>query len=243
MGTSNIYNGPKDKKDKNTKNLENSNWKALKTSVSRFISKNSGSSKKLLSNYIKCLGGKDNALTKSKSGLISGGNMINFINSLHELGLEKTLESYDIEYKGKDIGSVLSELTNKLSSEASLKEDCVARTAVVDTLSYLYNYIDQNDLSLDCLNSIDEKIISKMLTIFFSSYVFNKFMTDLESRFDRSNEEYEKLAEKERDIKVLIESVVDISIGKMNLSKKIEEPEEISKKLLKECYEYLEVFE
>lgn len=243
MGTSNIYNGPKDKKSKNESTDEKSSWKDLKSSLSKFLSKNSGSTKRILSNYIKCLGGDDSAISKSKAGYISGGYLIDFINLLRESGVEKALESFDIDYKGKSFDFILSELINKLSPETTSKEDCVARTAMNDTLSELYDYIEENNISLDELNNINEKIIAKMLIIFFSSYVFNKFMADLESRFDRSKEDYNKLVEKESDIRSLIDSVVDISVNKINFSEKIENPQELAKKILKDCYGYLEVFE
>ena len=68
-------------------------------------------------------------------------------------------------------------------------------------------------------------------------------MADLESRFDRSKEDYNKLIEKESDIRALIDSVVDISVNKINFSEKIENPQELAKKILKDCYGYLEVFE
>lgn len=241
MGTSNIYNGPKDKKSKHGQTNETLSWRELKSFLTRFISSNSGTPKKLLANYVKCLGGNNGALLKSKAGLISGGNLIDFINLMQEIGLEKTLESYDIEYKDKQIEVVLSELINKLSPNSATKEDCISRMAMSDTLSYFYSYIELNHLDIKILNSIDEALIAKLLTIFFASYVFNKFMVDLESRFDRSKEEYQKLSTKENDIKSLINSIVDISISKMNLSKKIENPQEISRKLLNDCYQYLEV--
>ena len=243
MGTSNIYNGPKDKRKNNKQTDEHSPWKDLKSSLSKFLTNQSGSSKKILSNYIKCLGGNETAISKSKAGYISGGYLIDFINLLQESGLEKTLESYDIDYKDKSFDVILSELINKLSPESTAKEDCVARAAMTDTLSELYKYIEENKLSFEELEHIDKIMINKLLIIFFSSYVFNKFMTDLESRFDRSKEELSKLAVKENDIRLLIDSVVDISINKMDFSKKIDDPQELAKKILKDCYGYLEVFE
>lgn len=243
MGTSNIYNGPKDKKNNNILTDEKSPWKDLKSALSKFLTNKSGSSKKILSNYIKCLGGNDTAISKSKAGYISGGYLIDFVNLLRELGLEKTLESYDIDFKGNSFDVILSELINKLSPESTSKEDCVARTAMTDTLSELYKYIEENNLSFEELEHIDEKMIIKLLVIFFSSYVFNKFMSDLESRFDRSKEDLSKLTVKENDIRLLIDSVVDISINKMDFSKKIDNPQELAKKILKDCYGYLEVFE
>ena len=114
---------------------------------------------------------------------------------------------------------------------------------MTDTLSELYKYIEENKLSFKELEHIDMIMINKLLIIFFSNYVFNKFMADLESRFDRSKEELSKLAVKENDIRLLIDSVVDISINKMDFRKKIDNPQELAKKILKDCYGYLEVLE
>ncbi|NRY64189.1 Qat anti-phage system associated protein QatB [Clostridium beijerinckii] len=229
MGTSSIYEGPIDKKsllpsDYNDLNNEEQEytsvepWKNAKKLMSQYITGNNNNLKGVVKNYIKAQGGSKNATQKSKAGIKSTINLGQFFSNIKRNGLEKTFKDLNIEYRGKDIHEVLSELVNVISFASDKNDDIVAKEATIETLSDLYSFIEENNMYISCLESIDDEMFDVLMCNYMSSYIWRKMLNDLESRFEEYSNDSNKSIEMENEFKEYIKNTVDVKYRELKLN-------------------------
>ncbi|OVE69079.1 hypothetical protein CCS79_09140 [Clostridium diolis] len=228
MGTSSIYEGPIDKKsllpsDYNEFNNEEQEytseepWKNTKKLMSQYITGNNNDLKSVVKNYIKAQGGSKNATQKSKAGIKSTINLGQFFSNIKQYGLEKTFKDLNIEYRGKDVHEVLSELVNVISFSSDKNEDIVAKEATIETLSDIYSLIEENNMDISCLESIDDEMFDMLMCNYMSSYIWRKMLNDLESRFEEYSNDSNKSIEIENEFKEYIKNTIDIKYVEFKL--------------------------
>lgn len=229
MGTSSIYEGPIDKKsllpsDYNDSNNEEQEytseepWKNTKKLMSQYITGSNTNLKSVVKNYIKAQGGSKNAAQKSQAGIKSTINLGQFFSNIKQNGLDKTFKDLNIEYRGKDIQEILSELVNVISFSSDKNEDIVAKEATIETLSDLYSFIEENNMDILCLESIDDEIFDVLMCNYMSSYIWKKILNDLESRFEEYSNDSNKSIEMENEFKEYIKNTVDIKYSELKLN-------------------------
>lgn len=241
MGTSSIYNGPKDKNpllpddfDDTLKNQGENNpnneqeqqeeskkeipngmpWQAVKKAMSQYITGSSSNYKNVIRGYVKASGGSSNITQNSRPGINSAIRLGNVLSSIRKDGIFKTLESLHIELDGKDVTELLSELVNCISFSSNTKEDSVAKNATIEALSDIYEYIEKNDMEISCLDSIDQNLIDVTICNYISSYIWGKMLKDLQSRFEKYSNDSQKTIEIEKEFKLYIKNTVEIEMKK-----------------------------
>ena len=223
MGTSNIFEGnndrnpllPDDYQPDSQKGTDNT-WKAAKTSMSKYVSSEGlrGTAKGILRDYIKAGGGAKQMMSAATSGLKSARNIGSFFWSVAQNGILPTLSELGVEFEGKSIHEVFSQLVNMMSPNSETKEDITARMATQAALRDLYVYIEQNHLELDTLKHIPRVIIDKALKSFFTEYIWANFMKDMESRIEQYMSNTDSAFEREKELKGTIKAVVDVEYEK-----------------------------
>ncbi len=221
MGTSNIFNGRKNSFNNNQNDANvNSNydWKNVKSNFSKYINSDGkiGSIKDISRGYVKASGGSKTMKQQSSSGLNAGKRLVSIINSIQRNGFQTTLENIGINYENKSLNEVFSLLINVISPSSNSKEDSVARIAVQDACAKIFDFIEENNLSLDSIDSMPVELFNETLCEFLSSYVWTMMMKDLESRLEKYSNTPEKAVSIENDFKDLIHSTVEIELSKDN---------------------------
>jgi len=159
-------------------------WKNAKTQVSKLISNSDRSTESALSSYVKAHGGGKGAASSAISGKTTTVKLGNFLSSTSSQGVRATLDQYQIQYINRTVQEVLSDIVNKIAPSPNTKEDAVARNALIDTMEILYDEIDENDGNIEILDRLDSEKINELMNTYISSYIFQRFLSEMESRFE-----------------------------------------------------------
>lgn len=260
MGTSSIYNGPKDrnpllpegfeeeyndnedeKQEEEQKVLEP--WRAAKTSMSKFINGTHNNRGRVVRSYVRALGGSKNAATTARRGIKSVVNLGNLLSSIVNEGIENTFQMLSVDFKGKSVQELFSTLVNVIVPESNTKEDSIARKAAVEALSQLYEFVEQNNMELNVLNNLSTELFNKVTSTFISSFIFERLLNDLESRFEKYASTIEIAISKELEVKEYIQQNTEVKLADFdfkNANFSENSIEGLIEKIYNECYKVLE---
>lgn len=224
MGTSSIFWGKNDRNpllpedfdpkqnDEEELTEKKVTWKTVKTDMSKYI-KSGGSyssSKHVAKQYVKASGGSRRMTSQAHSGIKVGGNIGNFFNSIVTNGLEATFKELGIECVGKPVTEVFSRLVDELAPDSNTKEDIAAKEAAQAALSKVFDYVEENDMSLESINNMTLELMTEALKEYVGSYIWIFMMKDLGSRLEMYVADARDSYALERDFKDMIMGIVDV---------------------------------
>ncbi|WP_409275845.1 Qat anti-phage system associated protein QatB [Neobacillus sp. SCS-31] len=267
MGTSSIYNGPKDKnpllpegfEDEYNQNKQENNddyqepsepsldfpWQATKKSMSQFINGRSQNRGRIAKNYVRALGGATNAAKSAKAAKSSTIQLGRFLSDIITEGIEKTLNSLEIEFRGKSVESLFSELVNVVAGNSNSKEDIAAKNASMEALSELYEFLVENEMDIRLLEKIDENLFNKVMKTFVNSYLKERLLKDLQSRFEKYADDLSIAVAKENEVKEYIFESVAVKLDEVrfnSLDYRNKNIDQIVEGIFRDCYEVLEAY-
>lgn len=258
MGTSSSYNGRKDKKSllpddyKDENNNEETpniaSWKSLKTKMSKYIKGhgNSRSIRDIGSKYVKASGGYSALTTTSSIGIRATTNIGNFFSTVKREGIISTFKKFEIKYIGKSVNEILSNLVNFIVEGSDTKEQGIAREAAVDALSEIYDFIEENGMTIDALDSMPDELMNEIMCSYIENYIWGRMLNELESRLEKYSNSAKESIRIENEIKTYIENIVEIEFEKSKLKNTYLTTESIDQSvdiLYKKCYKVMEVIE
>jgi len=261
MGTSSGYGGPKgknpllpddfgDNQDSTKQKLKNDDgnakgaaWKNAKTQASKLVQNRGRSLRSAISSHVRASGGASKAASSARSGKATTVRLGGFLGSVSAQGIRSTLKQYKIEYEGRSTEEVLSDLINKIAPDPNTKEDSIARNAVLDTIEELYEKISENGDDLEIFDNLNEETFNEVMQTYISSYIFQRFLNDLEIRFEMFSKGTESTLELEEEIKEYISGSVEEKLMDKNFAEMDFSSNAIMKtinKLYNDCYEVIE---
>ena len=234
MGTSTIYHGPVKNNPLlpdgyiNGDNKENDNqvaldipeveWKTVKTNLSKIINgtyeKKQKNYEHVVGQYVKASGGSNRMVQSAHSGVRAGRALGGFLKSISNNGFENSLHDLEIEFENKSANEVISLVVDALAPDAVTKEDIVARWAVMDAMSFVYEYIERNNMNLNCLNNMPPELSMKSMCAYMQSYIWGLMQRDLQSRFEKYISDPVKAKALRNDFKEIVHSTVDVEFNK-----------------------------
>lgn len=252
MGTSSIYEGHKDKNGllpddfeeiTNEEKKENeTSWKNTKTSMSKYITGHNKNLSGVINKYVRASGGASNLVKTSKSGIESTVALGNFLNIIRQSGLNQTLNEFNIEFRGRDVEDVLSDIVNIIAKDSNTKENIVAKKATINTLEKIYELIEENNMNFNSLEAINDDMFEIIMCRYISEYIWEKILNDLESRFEKYLDTPIRMLEIENDFREYIENDVEATYKSKNIESSQfsnKDAENLVKEIYKECYEVL----
>jgi len=272
MGTSSSHGGPKghnpllpkdfvdpDKDTPNWNEDRNSNensdpdlllcnpnlWQNAKTQTSYFLNGSVSNIKTPFAAYVKAYGGakgaSKTAITAKQTTQTLGG----FLSSLSSSGIKSILNNLKIDFQNRNIRDVLSDLGNSLSSNFSTKEDGCARNALFDAIGRLYAEISLKGGDIEVLDHLNAETFNEVMNVFISSYIFQRFLKDLESRFEESSNNIDRILHLENMFNEYIKGVVKNSTNGVNFAELDYQSKSIAVTIdviYKKCYDVLAGF-
>ena len=270
MGTSSSYGGPKGKNpllpndfddngsnngsaSENLNNIEDEQttinspntqlWTTAKTLTSKLIKGSVKKNRPVLSKYVKALGGAKKAASSAKAGKVTAIKLGSFISGISSKGIQETFKQYGIEYEGKTAEEVLPEIVNKIAPTGNTKEEVVARLAIGDVIDVLYEEIEKNNGDLNSIETLNNEQFNDIMRKYISAYIFQRFLNDLESRFEENAKSMGSTLQIENDIKEYISGVVDNKLKDKDFAKldfSSTTIHNIIENIYIECYEVIE---
>jgi hypothetical protein len=176
-------------------------WKDAKTAMTSYVKGNSSDRGRVLNRYVGASGGSKWLARSSVAGRNTAIGIGKIIQDFRNNGVEATLQSLLIDCKGKGIKVVLSELVNVISIKSNSKEDMTARGAANEAVAEMYKIVTENDGNIESLRQIDEPTFRNILEVFMSEYIFKRVMSDLQSRFEKYEDNPKEVVKKEQELK------------------------------------------
>ncbi|WP_422656687.1 Qat anti-phage system associated protein QatB [Paenibacillus sp. EC2-1] len=236
-------NKPKGRDDNNDAILSGS-WQETKKSMSQFINGTSNNKGRIVGNYVRASGGSRVASSRAVSGRNTTVNLGSFLSNILRDGIYRTLQSLQIDYVGKSVEDLLSEIVNFISPNSNTKEDIVARNALIEVECKMYELIIENGKDIESLNTLNEEMFDEIMNSYVTSYIFEGMLNDLQSRFEMYGDDTKVAQQKEREFKEFIEISVELKLRDVRLSKVDYQDKSIHsivKEIYRECYYILEV--
>lgn len=227
MGTSSIFNGRNDRnpllpEDYEPTHEEQKNssdpvkWQTVKSDMSKYI-KSGGtysSTRYIAQQYIKAAGGSSRMASQSYSGRKAGGNIGSFFSGVVNNGVEETFKSLGIQYAGKSVGEIFSRLVDVIAPNSNTKEDIIAKEATQMALSRVYDYVEANEMDIECINNMPSELMNGVLKEYVGSYIWITMMNDLGSRLEMYISNSEDSYAMECEFKDMIMGIVDVEFDK-----------------------------
>ncbi len=242
MGTSSIFNGRNDRNpllpedynstqdetydemyevpdvlDEASAVLDSVKWKTVKSDMSKYIKSGGtyGSKKHIARQYVKAAGGHRSMSSQSYSGKKAGGNLGNLFRGIVTDGVKDTFKNFGIEYEGKSIEEIFSRLVDAIATDSNTKEDIVAKVATQAALSKIFDYVESNEMDIDCLNSMSIDLMYEAMKEYISSYIWITMMKDLGSRLEIHVINADDSYGMECEFKEMIMGIVDVEFNKL----------------------------
>ncbi|UTR14914.1 hypothetical protein MM221_20640 [Salipaludibacillus sp. LMS25] len=218
-------------------------WKDAKTAMTNYVKGVSSNPGRVINHYVGASGGSKHLARSSVAGRRTTVSLGRILQDFRKNGVEATLQSLQINYVGKGIKSLLSELVNVISEKSNSKEDMAARGAANEAVAEMYEVITENNGDIESLRLIDELTFRKILEVFMSEYIFKRVMSDLQSRFEKYENNPKVAVQKEQELKDYVKVKVELRVREIRpetldySSKSI--PNEINNLFVK-CYQAFE---
>lgn len=189
-------------------------WKDAKTAMTSYV-KGRGSYDRALSRYLSASGGSKQLAHSSVSGRRAAISIGRLIQNFQVQGVVATLRSLQIDCVGKSVRAVLSEIVNVIAENSDSKEDIVARQAANEAVAEMYKIISDNDGDIEALRNIDESTFRNIIEAFMSEYIFARVMSDLQSRFEKYEDNPRVAMAKEQDLREYISVKVELRVREL----------------------------
>jgi len=248
---------PADNKPENSKENDSSSqestsnnpsfspWKPAKTSMSKYASGNGGSNgkRKAVSDYVKGHGGSGNAAKSAKSAIKTTINIGDFFGNISKKGITQVLQENSIPIEGRKPKDILNDIVNLLAPTPDSNDDSVARKALINTMSIIYEKFDDEKKDITLLDSIDLKITELLIEKYIETFIYERLIHDVGSRIERNAESSAAAARIEKELKEYIESKVSTTLKNKPLSLVNFNTERVNvlvEGLYQQCYKVLE---
>lgn len=215
-------NGSNNNENNGNENNENENnertpiipvqWKTVKADMSKYIRSGGtkGNINHIVKQYIKASGGSPKLVSQSSSGIRSASGLGTIFNDIRKYGVALTFKNLGIDFTGRSVKEVFSQLINILAPMSDTKEDIVAKEAAQEALSKVYDYIENNEMDIECLDKMPPILMNEVLCEYVSSYIWTMIMNDLGSRFEIYIEDPKQTLSLEQEFKDYIYSTVKV---------------------------------
>ncbi|MEA4808725.1 Qat anti-phage system associated protein QatB [Macellibacteroides fermentans] len=224
---------------------QNSPWTRAKTSMSKYASGHGGRNGKenALSDYVKGHGGSRNAAKSAKSAIRTTINIGDFFGGVSKKGISQVLKEFQISTEGRKPKEILNDIVNILAPTPDLNDDSVARKALIDTMSIIYEKFDDEKQDITLLDSIDPDISKMLVEKYIETFIYERLIHDVGSRIEKKAENSAAAAKIEQELKDYIETKVSTTLKDKPLSIINSETKNIHvlvEELYQQCYKVLE---
>ncbi len=224
---------------------QKSNWTQAKKTMSKYASGNGGSNgrKVAVREYVKGHGGSSNAARSAKSGIRTTINIGDFFDNVSRKGINQVLSDYKIPFEGRKPKEILNDIINAIAPIPNTNEDAVARKALIDTMSIIYEKFDDENRDISLLDSKDVNITDILITRYFETYIYERLLNELGSRIEKNAENSAAAAKIEKELKEYIETKVSTTLKDKPLSIINSQTKNVNilvEGLYQQCYNVLE---
>jgi signal recognition particle GTPase len=220
-------------------------WQQAKSSMSRYASEKSSRNgkTKAVSDYVKGHGGAGNAAKSSKSAIRTTINIGDFFDGISKKGITQVLNEYKIQFEGRKSKEILNDIVNVLAPVPDSNDNAVARKALINTMSVIYEKFEDEKKDISLLDTLDSNISELLITKYIETYIYERLINEVGSRIEKKSDNCSTAAKIEKDIREYIETKVSTTLKDKPLSMINSHTNNVHilvEGLYKQCYKVLE---
>ncbi|MDR0605217.1 MAG: hypothetical protein LBG80_13015 [Bacteroidales bacterium] len=224
---------------------QHNTWQQAKSSMSRYASGKSGGNGKTraVSDYVKGHGGAGNAARSAKSAIRTTIKIGDFFGGISKKGITQVLDEYKIPFEGRKPKEILNDIVNVLAPVPDLNDNAVARKALINTMSVIYEQFEDEKKDISLLDSLDSNISGLLITKYIETYIYERLINEAGSRIEKKSENSSAAAKIEKYIREYIEIKVSTTLKDKPLSMINSQTTNVHvlvEGLYKQCYKVLE---
>jgi signal recognition particle GTPase len=224
---------------------QHNTWQQAKSSMSRYASGKSSRNGKTraVSDYVKGHGGAGNAAKSAKSAIRTTINIGDFFGGIPKKGITQVLNEYKIQFEGRKPKEILNDIINVLAPVPDSNDNAVARKALINTMSIIYEKFEDEKKDILLLNTLDSTTSELLITKYIETYIYERLLNEVGSRIEKKSENCSAAAKIEKEIREYIESKVSTTLKNEPLSMINSQTKNVHilvEGLYKQCYKVLE---
>ncbi|NPV78446.1 MAG: hypothetical protein HPY59_18975 [Anaerolineae bacterium] len=195
--------------------LQSSNWATTSRHFSTYASGGGGGSLgKALSSYTQSKGGSRQASKSARTGRKSTAKLGGFLSSVATSGVRVATEGLGLASTilGMPVELALGAILDAIVPDGATPDDSAARRAINATLEEMYNRFELGEGNLSKLEAIDSNTAKELIIFSVTSYIFEKFLQDLQYCFEEGNIAEDEVIRLEREVHPYIEATVKVDL-------------------------------
>lgn len=192
-------------------------WRAPKAAASRYARGN-GTLGTVARSYVRATGGARRATSTARAGRESTGRIGGLAAALARGGVAEVATRLGIaDLVGMDAQSALAAFIDRLAPVGGLREDGIARRAVINTISALFDRFAVARNGITALNGMTADGVRTIVVLSITNYVDARFQQELISRIERSAISEQAANQLATQIKDYIETNVRLDLSEVDV--------------------------
>lgn len=196
-------------------------WSGAKGIVSRIANGRppSGSWKSAFRSYMRAHGGSRTAARSAISGRATTARLGSFLSDVIRDGIVTAARNIGLtEYLGRDAQSLLAAFIDLLAPDGALLEEAIARKALAETLSELFDRYDVEGEGISALDKVDAESMKDIITLSITNYTYERFEQELVNCIERGSVSEDDANQLADEAKGFITGMVEIDIENIDVA-------------------------
>ncbi len=168
--------------------------------------------------YVQASGGPQNIASSAQAGRAASARLGGFLADGVNNGFQVAAKKAGLEpFLGSDADYVLTAFIEMIAPNGALREEAVARIAMIETCTELFDRYDVASSNIDALDTIDADGLREIVALSVTNYVNVRLQEELVNRIERGVMNEEDANELMGDIKDFISGVVNLDLSKIDV--------------------------
>jgi hypothetical protein len=192
-------------------------WRVPKAALSRLASGvamglGTAALASLVRSYVEATGGARTAASSARAGRASSARLGGFLAEGVQNGFQAAARKVGLEpFLGKDAQYVLAAFIDMLAPDGALREEAIARAAMIETCTAIFDQYDVTEGGIDALDAMDADGVQAIVALSITNYVNARLQEELVNRIERGTLN-------EDDANTLMLAIKDFIAGVVHLS-------------------------
>ncbi|MDF7822830.1 hypothetical protein P4B35_02295 [Pontiellaceae bacterium B12227] len=188
-------------------------WQAAKASMTRGVRADGpgggGGMPQTGRSYVKAKGGSRVATVNASAGRAAAQRITGFLSSVASDGVNAALQNLGLSRLiGSDVDTVYAELLDSIAPESSGFDESLARQAMEDALSLIY----ENTEKLDDLDHLSSGDVLSALERFIAGYIYRQWLQELGISIEKNAVSETQAVSLERNVKAYVNDAVKLEM-------------------------------
>jgi hypothetical protein len=188
-------------------------WRGPKGIVSRMANGGGGSWRSASRSYNRAHGGSGASARSASAGRATTSRLGGFLTDVVSRGVTEAARTLGLsDLVGRDAQSLLAAFIDILAPAGALLEEAVARMALIETLSELFDRFDVESKGISALDALDANGVKEVVILSVTNYVNERFQQELVNCIERGTVSEQDANQMMNEAKDFITGIVEIDL-------------------------------